>query len=114
MNAKDRFTVVGTPRRRVDGRAKVTGRTVFADDIELPRMLHCKLLRSPHPHAWIRGIDTSQAEAAPGVHLVLQLAPAQGQLFSLALTFLSFQFLVTLGCPALPFQAYSHYSNQLR
>jgi len=71
MSAKDRFTVIGTPRRRVDGRAKVTGRTLFADDIELPRMLHCKLLRSPHPHALIRGIDTTRAEAAPGVHLVL-------------------------------------------
>ena len=36
----------GDPRRRVDGRAKVTGQTRFADDIILPRMLHCRLLRS--------------------------------------------------------------------
>lgn len=71
MSVKDRFTVIGTPRRRVDARAKVTGQTRFADDIELPRMLHCKLLRSPHPHALIRGIDTTRAEAAAGVHLVL-------------------------------------------
>jgi CO/xanthine dehydrogenase Mo-binding subunit len=37
--------VVGRPRRRVDGRAKVTGQTRFADDVILPRMLHGKLLR---------------------------------------------------------------------
>ena len=63
--------IIGKPRRRVDGRAKVTGQTRFADDIVLPRMLHGKLLRSPHPHARITRIDTSKAEALPGVHLVL-------------------------------------------
>ena len=65
------FEVVGRPRRRVDGRAKVTGQTIFADDIVLPRMLHCKILRSPLPHARIRGLDVSRAESHPGVHLVL-------------------------------------------
>ena len=65
------FTVVGRGRRRVDGRAKVTGQTRFADDIALPRMLHCKLLRSPLPHARIVSVDTSRAEASPDVHLVL-------------------------------------------
>ena len=49
--------VIGKPRRRVDGRAKVTGQTRFADDIVLPRMLHMKLLRSPHPHALIKNVD---------------------------------------------------------
>jgi 4-hydroxybenzoyl-CoA reductase subunit alpha len=63
--------VIGVPRRRVDGRAKVTGQTRFADDIFLPRMAHCKLLRSPHPHARIRKIDVSRALAHPGVYLVL-------------------------------------------
>jgi 4-hydroxybenzoyl-CoA reductase subunit alpha len=66
-----RWSVIGVPRRRVDGRAKVTGRTLFADDIVLPRMVHCKLLRSPHPHARIVRIDVSRALAHPGVHLVL-------------------------------------------
>src|SRR5713101_10007252 len=61
----------GRPRRRVDARAKVTGQTRFADDISLPRMVHCKLLRSPHPHARIHSIDTSRAAAHPGVYLVL-------------------------------------------
>ncbi|MGC2518263.1 MAG: molybdopterin cofactor-binding domain-containing protein [Burkholderiales bacterium] len=68
---KKRFDVIGKPRRRVDGRAKVTGLTRFADDVVLPRMLHCKLLRSPHPHAVIEAIDVARAQAHPGVHLVL-------------------------------------------
>ena len=63
--------VIGKARRRVDARAKVTGQTRYADDIGFPRMLHCKLLRSPHPHARIRSIDCSRALAHPGVHLVL-------------------------------------------
>src|SRR5258708_2001672 len=67
----DELRVIGVPRRRVDARAKVTGQTRFADDIFLPRMAHCKLLRSPHPHARIRKIDTSRAASHPGVYLVL-------------------------------------------
>jgi 4-hydroxybenzoyl-CoA reductase subunit alpha len=63
--------VIGHARRRVDARAKVTGQTRFADDISLPRMAHCKLLRSPHPHARIRSIDVSRAAAHAGVYLVL-------------------------------------------
>jgi len=67
----DELRVIGVPRRRVDARAKVTGQTRFADDIFLPRMAHCKLLRSPHPHARIRKIDASRAASHPGVYLVL-------------------------------------------
>ena len=62
---------IGKPRRRVDGRAKVTGQTRFADDVVLPRTVHCKLLRSRVPHAVIRSVDTSEAERRPGVLLVL-------------------------------------------
>jgi 4-hydroxybenzoyl-CoA reductase alpha subunit len=62
---------VGRTRRRVDARAKVTGQTRFADDIMLPRMLHCRLLRSTEPHARIVSVDTSRAAAVDGVHLVL-------------------------------------------
>src|SRR5689334_19702277 len=68
---KTRFEVVGKARRRVDGRAKVTGHLKYADDLSAPRMLHCKLLRSPHPHALVESIDISKAEKHPGVHLVL-------------------------------------------
>ncbi len=63
--------VVGTARRRVDARAKVTGQTRFADDLAFPRMLFAKLLRSRLPHARIVRMDTAAAAAAPGVALVL-------------------------------------------
>src|SRR5947208_900545 len=65
------FRVVGKAHRKVDATAKVTGVTRFADDLFLPRMLFAKLLRSPHPHARILSIDTSQAARAPGVKAVL-------------------------------------------
>jgi 4-hydroxybenzoyl-CoA reductase subunit alpha len=64
-------SVVGTARRKVDATAKVTGETKFADDLSLPRMLWCKLLRSREPHARIVRIDTSRAERHPGVIAVL-------------------------------------------
>ncbi len=63
--------VVGKPFRKVDARAKCTGQTKFADDIVLPRMLYCKILRSHEPHAKIKSIDTSKALALPGVFAVL-------------------------------------------
>src|ERR671927_1081405 len=65
------FRVVGKPFRKVDARSKCVGATKFADDISLPRMLYCKILRSHVPHALIKSIDTSKAEALPGVHAVL-------------------------------------------
>jgi 4-hydroxybenzoyl-CoA reductase subunit alpha len=63
--------VVGKAQRKVDAVAKVTGRTRFADDLVLPRMLHCRLLRSPHAHARIRAIDTARAAALDGVKAVI-------------------------------------------
>ncbi len=63
--------VIGKPFRKVDARAKCTGQTRFADDIVLPRMLYCKILRSHEPHAIIKNIDTSKASALPGVIAVL-------------------------------------------
>ena len=66
-----RSRVVGVARRRVDGRSKVTGQTVYADDISMKRMAYGKLLRSPHPHARIVRVDASRARARPGVYLVL-------------------------------------------
>jgi 4-hydroxybenzoyl-CoA reductase subunit alpha len=59
--------VIGTRQRKTDGLAKSTGRARYTDDISLPGMLHGKILRSPHPHARIVSIDTSAAEALPGV-----------------------------------------------
>ena len=65
------FQVVGKSLRKVDGMAKATGQALYADDIVLAGMLHAKTLRSPHPHALIRSIDTTRAEAHPGVHAVI-------------------------------------------
>src|SRR5687768_5051566 len=65
------LNVVGGRHRKVDGTAKVTGHAVYTDDIVLQGMLHGKILRSPHPHARIISIDTSAAEALPGVHAVV-------------------------------------------
>jgi 4-hydroxybenzoyl-CoA reductase subunit alpha len=59
--------LIGTPFRRVDGRAKVTGATRFADDLSFPRMAHLKLVRSTAPHARITRIDLAEAERMPGV-----------------------------------------------
>jgi len=67
----DDLRIVGTPFRRVDGWAKVTGQTRFADDLTFPRMIHMRLVRSTVPHARIKGIDTSRAVAMPGVRGVL-------------------------------------------
>ena len=63
--------VVGKPFRKVDARAKCTGQTKFADDIVLPRMLFCKILRSHEPHALIKNIDVSRALALPGVIAII-------------------------------------------
>jgi 4-hydroxybenzoyl-CoA reductase alpha subunit len=65
------LSVVGKPFRKVDARAKCTGQTKFADDIVLPRMLFCKILRTHLPHALIKSIDTSKAVALPGVLAVI-------------------------------------------
>jgi 4-hydroxybenzoyl-CoA reductase alpha subunit len=70
-NRPTALRVVGKAHRKVDAVAKVTGTTKFADDLSLPRMLYCRLLRSPHPHARITHIDTTKAEQAPGVKAVL-------------------------------------------
>lgn len=59
--------IIGTPFRRVDGRAKVTGATRYADDLVFPRMAFLRLVRSTVPHARIARIDLAAAAAAPGV-----------------------------------------------
>ena len=56
---------------KVDAVGQVTGGAKYTDDMTLPRMLYGKILRSPHPHAKIVSIDTSRAEALPGVIAVM-------------------------------------------
>ena len=61
------YRVLGTRPMRHDAYDKVTGAARFGADLNLPGMLHGKVLRSPHSHARIRSIDTAKAEAMPGV-----------------------------------------------
>ena len=65
------LNIVGKPFRKVDARAKCTGETKFADDIFLPRMLYCKILRSHEPHALIKKIDVARALEVPGVLAII-------------------------------------------
>ena len=69
--AQQAFKWVGTRPVRPDGVPKVTGAAKFGADYYLPGMLYGRVLRSPHAHARIRAIDTSRAEALPGVKAVI-------------------------------------------
>jgi 4-hydroxybenzoyl-CoA reductase alpha subunit len=63
--------VIGKPLPKVDAATKVTGRAVYADDMLPARTLHCRILRSPHPHARVLSIDTAAAKRIPGVVAVI-------------------------------------------
>jgi CO/xanthine dehydrogenase Mo-binding subunit len=65
------FDVVGKSTPKRDGRDKVTGRTRYLHDLELPRLLHGKILRTRVPHARIVRVDATRARALPGVVVVL-------------------------------------------
>jgi CO/xanthine dehydrogenase Mo-binding subunit len=63
---------VGESKPRIDGREKVTGTAIFADDIQFGNaLLHARIKRSPHPHALIKKIDVEKARALPGVKAVV-------------------------------------------
>ena len=68
------YDVVGTRPIRHDGADKVTGRAQYSADIQLPGLLHAKVLRSPHVHARIKSIDPARALALPGVKVVVTSA----------------------------------------
>ncbi len=70
------YSIIGKRLPRTDGWAKVVGSVKYTDDISLPRMAYGRLLRSPHPHARILRIDTSEAERLPGVVAVATGADA--------------------------------------
>jgi CO/xanthine dehydrogenase Mo-binding subunit len=65
------YFIVGKRIPRVDGEVKATGTAKFTVDVVLPGMLYGEILRSPYPHARIVNIDTSRAEALPGVKAVI-------------------------------------------
>ena len=73
-NGQNGYRVIGTRPVRPDGVDKVTGRAVYAADVQMTGLLHGFVLRSPHAHAYIRSIDTSKAEALPGVRAVVTAA----------------------------------------
>ena len=60
------YHVVGQSVPRRDGMGHVTGKTTYVDDLTFPEMCHLKMVRSPVPHAKIKGIDFSEAEKVPG------------------------------------------------
>jgi CO/xanthine dehydrogenase Mo-binding subunit len=84
------FTTIGHPTRLMDGQAKVTGKTRYATDLQLPGMLHARFVTSPYAHAKILNIDASAAAAMSGVVAVLtaqdlpEIVPSTRQLLLLA------------------------------
>ncbi len=71
MARKTDFNAVGKDQPRLDGAAKLTGRSEFADDVRLPGLLHGKIVRSPLARARIVNIDTSAAARLPGVKAIV-------------------------------------------
>jgi xanthine dehydrogenase molybdenum-binding subunit len=71
VHSSTEYSVVGTRPIRHDGTDKVTGRAIYGEDFQAAGTLYAKVLRSPHAHARVRGIDTSKAEALPGVKAVV-------------------------------------------
>ncbi len=69
---------IGTSFPRPSAMAKATGTAMFGADIRMPGALEIAVVRSPHAHAWIRGIDTTLAEAMPGVAGVMTAADIKG------------------------------------
>src|SRR3990172_5579224 len=68
---REEYRSVGKPVRRIDAAGKVTGKTVYADDMKLPRMLHAKVLGSAYAHARIKSINADRARSHPGVAAVI-------------------------------------------
>jgi len=64
---KTDFQIIGKSIPRVEGLSKATGKAEYTSDLSFPGMLFCRLLRSPHAHAKIVGIDCSAVLAFPGV-----------------------------------------------
>ncbi len=65
-------TPVGESKPRIDAREKATGAAVYTDDLQFGNaLLHARIKRSPHPHALIKKIDVTKAEALPGVKAVV-------------------------------------------
>ncbi|MFQ6677572.1 MAG: xanthine dehydrogenase family protein molybdopterin-binding subunit [Fidelibacterota bacterium] len=71
MNQDKKFTVIGKRIPKIDARDRVTGKSVFGYDLELPGMLHGAILHSKYPSAIIKSIDTSKAKKLAGVECII-------------------------------------------
>ncbi len=71
------LNIVGNETARVDAVERVTGQAKYTRDWKLPGMLYAKVLRSPHPHARIVSVDTTEAAALPGVRGIITHEDAQ-------------------------------------
>jgi CO/xanthine dehydrogenase Mo-binding subunit len=80
---KDDLHEIGQPRLRSDALGHVTGTTTYFADHILPRLLHLKMVRSPHHHARIKSIDLSEAEKHPGVVRILTAADVPHNVYTI-------------------------------
>jgi carbon-monoxide dehydrogenase large subunit len=71
---------IGAPRKRKEDPRFLTGASRFTDDIALAGQLHSVVIRSPHAHARLRGVDVAAARSAPGVRLVLTASDLTGEI----------------------------------
>jgi len=74
---------VGASVEQADARSHVTGHTIYVDDVQLPRLAHMVLARSPFPHALIRRIDLSEAEKVPGFIRALTAADVPKNIYTI-------------------------------
>jgi CO/xanthine dehydrogenase Mo-binding subunit len=78
MSRGKNFKVISSPVPRADGLEKVSGRTLYAADVDCSGVLWGKILRSPYPHARILKVDVSRARNVPGVEAIITGEDAKG------------------------------------
>ena len=71
-------TIVGGSQARVGAVDQVTGAACYAEDIDMPGLLHAVLVRSPHPHARLVALEPAPATSLPGIVRVLTAADVPG------------------------------------
>lgn len=77
------YNVIGKSVPRIDTKAKVTGRAVYADDLRFPGMLYGKIVRCwDHAHAKVKSLDTSEAKKVEGVVKILTPADVTSKMYN--------------------------------
>ena len=87
QKAAEGFDYVGKPLPNRESEMKAAGEIRYIDDLRIPGMLHGKILFSPHAHARILSIDTSEAEALKGVRSVITWQDAPRNIYNSAMRF---------------------------